>query len=177
MNAANSVGVVATGSTGFAGTRYFICDGAGSINGSRSLMICLTSSASTISSAANPPGAPVLDINVPRLGDEMIQSLDRHLDNVIIGIVGNAEQRQPLRFDLIAKAERGDLDFGLFAFEHDRDAIEERAPLFFVELAGRHADLLFGQGSGMALSMLAPVLIANEPTTTPGAVRLDQRSF
>jgi hypothetical protein len=32
------------------------CGGAGSINGSRSLMICLTSSLSTISSAARPRG-------------------------------------------------------------------------------------------------------------------------
>src|SRR5260370_4855690 len=66
----------------------------------------------------------------------MIQSLERHLDDVIVGIVGNAEQRQPLRFDLIAKAQRSDFDFGLFAFERARDAIEERAPLLLVELAG-----------------------------------------
>src|SRR5215469_1780355 len=86
----------------------------------------------------------ILDIDVTRLGDQMIQALERDLDNVIVGIVGNAEQRQPLGFDLIAKAQRGNLDFGLFAFERGRDAIEERAPLLFVELAGRHGDLLFG---------------------------------
>src|SRR5262249_31695340 len=68
----------------------------------------------------------------------MIQSLERHLDDVVVGIVGNAEQRQPLRFDLIAKAQRGDLDFGLFAFERGGDAIEETVPLLFVELAGGH---------------------------------------
>src|SRR5215469_7386171 len=86
----------------------------------------------------------ILDIDVTRLGDQMIQALERDLDDVIVGIVGNAEQRQPLGFDLIAKAQRGNLDFGLFAFERGRDAIEERAPLLFVELAGRHGDLLFG---------------------------------
>src|SRR6516162_10887129 len=86
----------------------------------------------------------ILDIDVTRFGDQMIQSFERNLDDVIVGIVGNAKQRQPLRFDLIAKAQRGNLDFGLFAFERGRDAIEERAPLLFVELAGRHGDLLFG---------------------------------
>src|SRR5215467_9497637 len=86
----------------------------------------------------------VLDIDVARFGDQMVQAFERDLDDVIVGIVGNAEQRQPLRFDLIAKAQRGDLDFGLFAFERGRDAIEERAPLLFVELAGRHGDLPFG---------------------------------
>jgi len=65
----------------------------------------------------------ILDVDVARLGDQMIQSLERHLDDVIVGIVGNAEQRQPLRFDLIAKAQRSDFDFGLFAFERARDAI------------------------------------------------------
>src|SRR5262245_56617008 len=68
----------------------------------------------------------------------MIQSLERHLDDVVSGIIGNAEQGQPLRLDLIAKAERGDLDIGLLAFERGGDAIEETAPLLFVELASGH---------------------------------------
>ena len=68
----------------------------------------------------------------------MIQPFERDLDDVVVGIIGNAEQRQPLRFDLIAKPERGDLDFGLLAFERGGDAIEERAPLLFLELAGGH---------------------------------------
>src|SRR5215471_14827392 len=82
----------------------------------------------------------IFHIDVAWLGNQMIQCLERHLDDVVVGIVGNAEQRQPLRFDLIAKAQRGDLDFGLFAFERGRDAIEERAPLLFVELAGGHGE-------------------------------------
>src|SRR5262249_847521 len=68
----------------------------------------------------------------------MIQSLEPDPNEFFVGTVGNAGQRQPLRFDLIAKAQRGDLDFGLFAFERGGDAIEERAPLLFLELAGRH---------------------------------------
>src|SRR5262249_6766334 len=80
----------------------------------------------------------ILDIDVARLGDQMVQSLERHLDEVVIGIIGNAEQRQPLRFDLSAKAQRGDLDFGLLAFERGGDTIEETAPLLLVELAGGH---------------------------------------
>src|SRR5262245_66429066 len=50
----------------------------------------------------------ILDIDVARLGDQMIQSLERHLDDVIVGIVGNAEQREPLRLDLTAEAPRGE---------------------------------------------------------------------
>src|SRR5262245_44312491 len=82
----------------------------------------------------------ILDIDVARLGDQMIQSLERHLDDVIVAIIGNAEQRQPLRLELIAKAERGDPELCLLAFEHGRDAIEERAPLLLVELAGGHGE-------------------------------------
>src|SRR5262249_49252285 len=68
----------------------------------------------------------------------MIQSLERHLDDVIVGIISNAEQRQPLRLDLIAKAQQRDLDFGLLAFERGGHAIKETAPLLFLELAGGH---------------------------------------
>src|SRR6266446_10669426 len=74
----------------------------------------------------------ILDIDIARLGNQMIQSLERHLDDVIVGIVGNSEQRQPLRFDLIAKAQRSDFDFGLLAFERGGDTIEETAPLLLV---------------------------------------------
>src|SRR6516165_5709904 len=59
----------------------------------------------------------ILDVDVARLGNQMIQSFERDLDDVVVGIISNAEQRQPLRFDLIAKPERGDLDFGFLAFE------------------------------------------------------------
>ncbi len=45
------------------------------------------------------PAGRILDVDVARLLDQMIQSLERHLDDVIVGIVGNADQRQPLRFD------------------------------------------------------------------------------
>src|SRR5262249_59127972 len=40
--------------------------------------------------------------------------------------------------------EGGSVDFGFLGFEGGGDGIEERAPLLFVELAGRHGDLLFG---------------------------------
>src|SRR5262249_27079269 len=112
------------------------------------------------------------DIDVARLGDQMIQPLERHLDDVVVGIIGNADQRQPLRFDLIAKAERGDLDFGLFAFEHGGDAIEETAPLLFLELAGGHGKSPIGTRRGIAVEHAPPVLIANEPTTALSAIWL-----
>ena len=71
----------------------------------------------------------------------MIQVLERDLHDVVIGIVGDTEQRQPVRFDLIAQLQRDDLDFRLFAFERARDVIEEETPLFLVELAGRHDEI------------------------------------
>jgi hypothetical protein len=39
---------------------------------------------------------------------------------------------------LIAETEGGNLDFRLLALEHSRDAVEERGPLSFIELARRH---------------------------------------
>jgi len=81
---------------------------------------------------------PLFDIKLAWLGDQMIQVFERDLDDVVIGIVGDTEQRQPVRFNLIAQLQRDDLDFRLFAFERSREAIEERTPLFLVEFAGRH---------------------------------------
>src|SRR6516225_3859624 len=68
----------------------------------------------------------------------MVQALENDFHKVILRIVRNAVKRSPFRLDLSAEAEGGDLDFGLFAFEHFRDAIEEDLPLFLVQLAGRH---------------------------------------
>ena len=46
---------------------------------------------------------PVLEINLARLTNHVIKPLERDLDKVVIRIVSNAVQGQPLRLDLIAK--------------------------------------------------------------------------
>src|SRR5207245_3503071 len=43
----------------------------------------------------------ILDVDVARLGDQMIQSLARHIEDVIVGIVGNDDRGQPLLYVLI----------------------------------------------------------------------------
>jgi hypothetical protein len=45
----------------------------------------------------------VLEINLARLTNHVIKPLERDLDKVVIRIVSNAVQGQPLRLDLIAK--------------------------------------------------------------------------
>jgi hypothetical protein len=44
----------------------------------------------------------------------VIQSLKSNLDEVVLGIIGDAHERQPFRLHLIAQAKGRDLDFGLF---------------------------------------------------------------
>src|SRR4029077_16784119 len=89
---------------------------------------------------------PFLDINLARIWDEMIQSLERDLDDVVVRVVGDAEQGQPLCLYLVAEAKRNDLDLGSFAFEHLGDAIEKRAPLLLIKLPGGHGKPLVEQG-------------------------------
>jgi hypothetical protein len=43
--------------------------------------------------------------------NHVIEVLERDFDDVILGIVDDAEQRQPLGFDLRPEIERRDLDF------------------------------------------------------------------
>jgi hypothetical protein len=47
--------------------------------------------------------SPVLEINLARLTNHVIKPLERDFDKVVIRIVSNAVQGQPLRLDLIAK--------------------------------------------------------------------------
>jgi hypothetical protein len=104
----------------------------------------------------------------------VIQSLERHLDEVILGIIGNADEGQPLGLDLAAEAKRRNLDLGLLAFEHPRHATEERVPFFLVELARGHANLLFD--TGVANGPAPPGLLLEhdlfrKPVSTPDQVR------
>src|SRR4029077_4913016 len=70
--------------------------------------------------------------------DQMIKSVKSNFENVVLRIVGDAQQRQPFRFDLIAEGERGDLDLGTLADEALRHPIEEAAPFRLFKLSYSH---------------------------------------
>src|ERR1700675_1523721 len=65
----------------------------------------------------------------------MIHSLKCNVDDVVLWIIGNTEQRQPFRLDLVAELERGDLYLGTFTDKCFRHPIEVSAPLRFFEPA------------------------------------------
>jgi hypothetical protein len=58
-------------------------------------------------------GALALHVQRTGLADNVVKTLHRDLDYVVLGIVG---QRNPLGLDLIADVEARDLDLGLSAF-------------------------------------------------------------
>ena len=47
--------------------------------------------------------------------NQVTRSLERHIEHVVSRLVGDAEQRDPLSDDLVAKVERRDLYLGPFA--------------------------------------------------------------
>jgi hypothetical protein len=52
-----------------------------------------------------------------RLVHDVIDVFERDVDDVVFGIVGNADQRCPLLLDLFAEIERRNLDFRLTSLE------------------------------------------------------------
>jgi hypothetical protein len=55
----------------------------------------------------------------------VVEALDRNFDNVILGIIHDAEERDPIRLYLASQIQRGDLDFRLGRVETFRDLIEK----------------------------------------------------
>ena len=56
---------------------------------------------------------PVLDVKFLWLPNDVVEVLDRDLDDVILGIVNDADQRDPFCLILISQVERGYLDLRL----------------------------------------------------------------
>src|ERR1700730_2870709 len=73
--------------------------------------------------------------------DQMVEAVEGDLKPVVFRVVDNPDQRQPFRFDLVAKRERGDFDLGPFADHRLRDTFEIRVPFGFFELAYHHDHL------------------------------------
>ena len=97
----------------------------------------------------------LIDIDFLWIMDQMVHAFEGQLDHIILGILGNAEQREPLRLDLIAQRQRGNLDLGPLAFEQLRNAIEEWAPLLLIELANRHGKPPLDRIAAQACSRLS----------------------
>src|SRR5258708_22600852 len=89
-------------------------------------------------SEARKTNATVFDVDFPRLWNQVVQSFQFNVENVVLGIVSQTQQRQPLRLDLIAEIERKNLDLGLLGSKHLRDAVEKWLPLLLVELSDCH---------------------------------------
>jgi hypothetical protein len=45
-----------------------------------------------------------------RIANQMIDPLERNVDEVVVGVIGHAKRRRPLRLNVIAEIERDDLD-------------------------------------------------------------------
>jgi hypothetical protein len=68
----------------------------------------------------------------------VVDPIERHFDKIILWIVDETQQGQPLRRHVIAQSERGDLDFDLLALEQFRYEVKKRVPIRLVEFPDRH---------------------------------------
>jgi hypothetical protein len=64
----------------------------------------------------------------------MVKLFKRDLDQIVLLIVGDADQRNPFRLNLVTQVERRDLDFSLLSDQALREVIEEVRPSRPVDL-------------------------------------------
>jgi hypothetical protein len=91
-------------------------DGAGNISGSRNMMICendLRDALGIDNLEAQQTVRARIRVQLLRPRDQMIAAVERYLDDIVRQVISNAEQPQPLRFNLIAKRKRSDCDLGV----------------------------------------------------------------
>ena len=77
-----------------------------------------------------------LDPDLLWLGNQVIDPFQRDFDEVILRVVSDAEEGQPLRLDLIAEIESGDFDFGALSRKNLGHGVEIRLPDRLLELLG-----------------------------------------
>jgi hypothetical protein len=68
----------------------------------------------------------------------MVKSVESNLENIVFVIIGDTQERQPFRRDLIAEVEGGDLYLGPRTEQTLRQPIEECPPIPFVDLPYSH---------------------------------------
>jgi hypothetical protein len=92
-------------------------------------------------SHARQSGRPIIiHPDFARLADQVIVSFERDIDHIVLGMVGNAQQRHPFFFDLVANPEGRPLDLGALADQALRQAVEEGAPFVLLEFLQRHGE-------------------------------------
>ena len=64
----------------------------------------------------------VVDVGdqLARVRDNVIDLLERDVDDVVFRVVADADERRPVALDLTAKVERRDLDFRITVLENAR---------------------------------------------------------
>jgi hypothetical protein len=56
-----------------------------------------------------------IDRDAPGTANEMVNSFHDDFQQIVFRVIGDAEQRQPFRSDLVAERKAGNLDVGAFA--------------------------------------------------------------
>lgn len=74
----------------------------------------------------------VIDMDLPRMMDEVVQAFERYFHQIVLGIVRNPKQREPISFHLIPERQRGNLNLCALAHDHLRKTVEEWSPLVFI---------------------------------------------
>ena len=69
---------------------------------------------------------PVIQIDFARPVDHMVEAIERDFHNVVVGIIGDANERQPFRLHLVAQVEGGDLGGAL---EKASELLDARHPV------------------------------------------------
>src|SRR5918993_1124370 len=98
------------------------------------------------------PADTVIDKQLARRADHMVELIEGDLDEVVLAIVGDADQWSPLGFDLVAQVQRYDLDFSLLADQTVRDGIKEPSPTVPIDLCRGHDSTPRYNGAGYGLS-------------------------
>src|SRR5688572_6930692 len=76
------------------------------------------------------------DLDLTRMADQMIQPVlapKRDVNEIVFGVVRNAEQREPFRHDLITEVEGCDLYLGPLTDQYIRHGLEVRLPCLLRE--------------------------------------------
>jgi hypothetical protein len=88
----------------------------------------------------------------------VVDPIERHFDKIILWIVDETQQGQPLRLHLIAQSERDDLDLELFALEQFRYEVKKPMPIRLVEFPDRHGKPPSSGFAGTPLGLISSTL-------------------
>jgi hypothetical protein len=75
-----------------------------------------------ISILANEP-ISLLDIDVARVVDQMVEPLKSHFDQIVLRVIDEANESYPVGLDLAAESKRPHIDFSLGAGERLREMV------------------------------------------------------